>query len=142
MNNLKEIAFRMEVHITYSVCSCCITIQNCVPIWTREKSPPIPIPTFGYLFITYGFNSSLNLWLDIRTNWLYLQFRSLFAANTHLNVTFHLWDMYFQLGDQFLVFFMSLILVFNIREEIMSSQDMEKPELMSKRKSSLFQASI
>lgn len=42
-----------------------------------------------------------------------------------------MWDMYFQLGDQFLVFFMSLILVFNIREEIMSSQDMEKPELIS-----------
>lgn len=42
--------------------------------------------------------------------------------------------MYFQLGDQFLVFFMSLILVFNIREEIMSSQNVEKADLISKFK--------
>ncbi len=39
--------------------------------------------------------------------------------------------MYFQLGDQFLVFFMSLILVFNGREEIMSSVDINKSEIIS-----------
>ena len=40
--------------------------------------------------------------------------------------------MYFQLGDQFLIFFMSLILVFNIRDEIISSNQNDKSELISK----------
>lgn len=39
--------------------------------------------------------------------------------------------MYFQLGDQFLIFFMSLILVFNLRDEIISSTEVEKNELAS-----------
>jgi len=47
-------------------------------------------------------------------------------------VTLSILDMYFQLGDQFLIFFMSLILVFNMRDEIMAASAMEKSELLSK----------
>ena len=60
-------------------------------------------------------------------------FRSLFSAILSVKVTLSLWDVYFQLGDQFLVFFMSLILVFNLKEEIMNSgPDVDKNELISK----------
>ncbi|RNA27526.1 TBC1 domain family member 23 [Brachionus plicatilis] len=62
-------------------------------------------------------------------SYAHIWFRSLFAANSNLKVILNLWDMYFQLGDQFLIFFMSLILVFNLRDEIMASTDMEKAEL-------------
>jgi hypothetical protein len=59
-------------------------------------------------------------------------FRSLFAASAPPEVTLHLWDIYFQLGDQFLVFFMSLILLYNMREEILvNSADKDKLELTS-----------
>lgn len=56
-------------------------------------------------------------------------FRSLFASKASVKVTLNIWDMYFQLGDQFLIFFMSLILVFNGREETMSSNNVGKSEL-------------
>lgn len=54
-------------------------------------------------------------------SYAHLWFRSLFASKTNVEVTLTIWDMYFQLGDQFLIFFMSLILVFNIRDEIMEA---------------------
>ncbi|CAF1021102.1 unnamed protein product [Brachionus calyciflorus] len=62
-------------------------------------------------------------------SYAHLWFRSLFAANSNLQVILNLWDMYFQLGDQFLIFFMSLILLFNIRDEIMAAGDMDRAEL-------------
>lgn len=65
-------------------------------------------------------------------NFAFFQFRSLFAARTNVDVTLSILDMYFQLGDQFLIFFMSLILVFNMRDEIMAASDMDKSELLSK----------
>jgi hypothetical protein len=56
----------------------------------------------------------------------------LFAAVAKPAVTLHLWDIYFQLGDQFLIFFMSLILIYNMREEILvNSADKDKQELTS-----------
>lgn len=58
-------------------------------------------------------------------------FRSLFSSKTSVNVTLAIWDMYFQLGDQFLIFFMSLILVFNMREDIMVDNDFDKKEILS-----------
>lgn len=61
-------------------------------------------------------------------SYAHLWFRSLFSANTDLKVVLNLWDIYFQLGDQFLVFFMSLILVFNSKEAILESADLEKAD--------------
>jgi len=63
-------------------------------------------------------------------SYAHLWFRSLFAVKTNIKVTLTIWDMYFQLGDQFLIFFMSLILVFNIKEDIMSSNDIEKVDII------------
>lgn len=63
-------------------------------------------------------------------SYAHLWFRSLFGAKTSVKVTLAIWDMYFQLGDQFLIFFMSLILVFNMKEDIMSSADTDKTELL------------
>lgn len=65
-------------------------------------------------------------------SYAHLWFRSLFSSKTSDEVTLAIWDMYFQLGDQFLIFFMSLILVFNMREDIMNSNETEKAELLSK----------
>ena len=37
----------------------------------------------------------------------------MFAGNCNLKVILHVWDVYFQLGDQFLIFFLSLVIVIN-----------------------------
>jgi hypothetical protein len=63
-------------------------------------------------------------------SYAHLWFRSLFSANTDLKVVLNLWDIYFQLGDQFLVFFMSLILVFNSKEAILGSVDLDKSDFI------------
>lgn len=63
-------------------------------------------------------------------SYAHLWFRSLFTAKTNVNVTLATWDMYFQLGDQFLIFFMSLILIFNMKEDIMESNTTDKSKLL------------
>lgn len=65
-------------------------------------------------------------------SYAHVWFRSLFAAKIDVNVLLNLWDMYFQLGDQFLIFFMPLILLLNMKDEIMSSNEIDKTELLSK----------
>jgi TBC1 domain family member 23 len=45
----------------------------------------------------------------------HLWVKSLFAASSGLKVVLNLWDVYFQLGDQFLIFFLALVLVINAK---------------------------
>lgn len=47
-------------------------------------------------------------------------FQSLFAATCNMQVIINMWDYYFQQSDPFLIFFLSLIMVINAREQIMS----------------------
>lgn len=49
------------------------------------------------------------------TSW----FQSLFAATCDLPVVINMWDYYFQQADPFFIFFLSLIMVVNAREQIM-----------------------
>ncbi|EFX89462.1 hypothetical protein DAPPUDRAFT_40846, partial [Daphnia pulex] len=53
---------------------------------------------------------------------LYTQkwFLSLFAASSNLQAVLALWDYYFIRGDPFLIFFLSLVLVINAKDEIMA----------------------
>nr|CAG4636901.1 EOG090X03TX [Ceriodaphnia reticulata] len=53
---------------------------------------------------------------------LYTQkwFLSLFAASSNLPAVLALWDYYFIRGDPFLIFFLSLVLVINAKDEIMA----------------------
>lgn len=46
-------------------------------------------------------------------------FQTLFAATCSLPVVLCMWDIYFQQGDPFLVFFLSLVMVVNGREQIL-----------------------
>lgn len=46
-------------------------------------------------------------------------FQSLFAATCGLPVVINMWDYYFQQSDPFFIFFLSLIMVINAREQIM-----------------------
>ncbi|KAL5020397.1 hypothetical protein ScPMuIL_003289 [Solemya velum] len=48
-------------------------------------------------------------------------FRSLFAAVCDLKVILNMWDVYFQQGDQFLVFFMALVILVNARDQLLTS---------------------
>ncbi|XP_044749127.1 TBC1 domain family member 23 [Coccinella septempunctata] len=50
-------------------------------------------------------------------------FQSLFAATCNMQVIINMWDYYFQQSDPFLIFFLSLIMVINAREQIMSLKD-------------------
>uniref|UniRef100_A0A1Y1N1Q6 TBC1 domain family member 23 n=1 Tax=Photinus pyralis TaxID=7054 RepID=A0A1Y1N1Q6_PHOPY len=50
-------------------------------------------------------------------------FQSLFAATCNLPVVINMWDYYFQQSDPFFVFFLSLIMVVNAREQIMQMKN-------------------
>lgn len=47
-------------------------------------------------------------------------FQSLFASTCQLSVVLLIWDLYFQQSDPFLVFFLSLIMLINRRDEIIA----------------------
>lgn len=47
-------------------------------------------------------------------------FQSLFAASCELEVVINIWDYYFQQSDPFFIFFLSVIIIINVRESILS----------------------
>ena len=103
--------------------------ELCAFLDTKKVSPD----SYAHLWVSCKLKLGEKFFLNKLISFIsFLKFRSLFSANTELKVVLSLWDVYFQLGDQFLVFFMSLILVFNFREEIMSAVDQEKADLISK----------
>lgn len=53
-------------------------------------------------------------------------FQSLFAATCTLPVVLSMWDLYFQQADPFFIFFLSLIMVVNAKEQIMKLKDESK----------------
>lgn len=59
-------------------------------------------------------------------NW----FQSLFAATCSLPVVLHMWDLYFQQTDPFLVFFLSLIMLINGRDHILGMRDQSRENII------------
>jgi hypothetical protein len=59
-----------------------------------------------------------------------LWFQSLFAATCQLSVVLLIWDLYFQQSDPFLVFFLSLIMLINRRDEIIAMRKEEKQKIV------------
>ncbi|KAM7314729.1 TBC1 domain family member 23 isoform X3 [Ixodes scapularis] len=57
-------------------------------------------------------------------------FRSLFSSTCDLKVIQAMWDIYLQLSDPFLLFYLSLVLLANTKEEIMSRKDDSKAALI------------
>lgn len=57
-------------------------------------------------------------------------FRSLFAATCGLSVVLSMWDLYFQYSDPFLVFFLSLIIIINGRDQILAMKDESKENIV------------
>lgn len=57
-------------------------------------------------------------------------FQSLFASTCQLSVVLLIWDLYFQQSDPFLVFFLSLIMLVNRRDEIIAMRREEKPTIV------------
>jgi hypothetical protein len=57
-------------------------------------------------------------------------FNSLFASTCTLPVVLAMWDNYFQQSDPFLVFFLSLIILINGREQIMLMRDEPKEKVI------------
>ncbi|CRL00393.1 CLUMA_CG013661, isoform A [Clunio marinus] len=57
-------------------------------------------------------------------------FQSLFASTCQLSVVLLIWDLYFQQSDPFLVFFLSLIMLVNRRDEIISMRREEKTSIV------------
>lgn len=58
-------------------------------------------------------------------------FQSLFAATCTFPVVLGMWDLYFQQTDPFLVFFLSLIMLVNGREQILAMRDQSKENIVS-----------
>ncbi|XP_070505538.1 TBC1 domain family member 23 [Chironomus tepperi] len=57
-------------------------------------------------------------------------FQSLFASTCQLSVVLSIWDLYFQQSDPFLVFFLSLIMLVNRRDEIIGMRKDDKSSLI------------
>ena len=57
-------------------------------------------------------------------------FQSLFASTCQLSVVLLIWDLYFQQSDPFLVFFLSLIMLVNRRDEIIAMRKEEKVSII------------
>lgn len=58
-------------------------------------------------------------------------FQSLFAATCHLEVVINMWDYYFQQSDPFFIFFLSLIMVVNARDQIISMKDESREKIIT-----------
>ncbi|KAG5674994.1 hypothetical protein PVAND_004935 [Polypedilum vanderplanki] len=59
-------------------------------------------------------------------NW----FQTLFASTCQLSVVLLIWDIYFQQSDPFLVFFLSLIMLVNRRDEIIAMRKEDKATII------------
>ena len=57
-------------------------------------------------------------------------FQSLFASTCQLSVVLLIWDLYFQQSDPFLVFFLSLIMLVNRRDEIIAMRREDKASII------------
>ncbi|KAE8750647.1 hypothetical protein FOCC_FOCC002627 [Frankliniella occidentalis] len=57
-------------------------------------------------------------------------FQTLFAANCNLTVVQAMWDVYFQHAEPFYLFFLSLVMVINAKEQIMSLENSSKEVLV------------
>lgn len=57
-------------------------------------------------------------------------FQSLFASTCQLSVVLQIWDLYFQQSDPFLVFFLSLIMLVNRRDEIIGMRKDDKSSII------------
>lgn len=57
-------------------------------------------------------------------------FQSLFASTCQLSVVLLIWDLYFQQSDPFLVFFLSLIMLVNRRDEIIAMRKEDKSTII------------
>lgn len=58
-------------------------------------------------------------------------FQSLFAATCSLEVVINMWDYYFQQSDPFFIFFLSLIMVVNARDQIISMKDESREKIIT-----------
>lgn len=58
-------------------------------------------------------------------------FQSLFAATCNLEVVINMWDYYFQQSDPFFIFFLSLIMVVNARDQIISMKDESRDKIIT-----------
>lgn len=60
-----------------------------------------------------------------------LWFQSLFAATCNLEVVINMWDYYFQQSDPFFVFFLSLIMVVNARDQVLSMKNENRERIIA-----------
>lgn len=58
-------------------------------------------------------------------------FQSLFAATCNLEVVINMWDYYFQQSDPFFIFFLSLIMVVNARDQIISMKNENRDRIIT-----------
>ncbi|XP_076304257.1 TBC1 domain family member 23 [Tachypleus tridentatus] len=62
-------------------------------------------------------------------------FRSLFSATCNLEVTLAIWDIYFQVADRFLILFLSLVILVNAKEQILTMKEEPRHALIELLKS-------
>ncbi|GAU88833.1 hypothetical protein RvY_01458 [Ramazzottius varieornatus] len=62
---------------------------------------------------------------DVCASW----FSSLLATDCTLETTMAVWDIYFQNDDSFLIFFLSLVLLMSVRDQILEKKDDSKLQL-------------
>jgi len=59
-------------------------------------------------------------------------FATLFSSKCDLGVTLNMWDVYLQCADQFLVFFLALVILVNARDQLLIMELASKQEIIDK----------
>ncbi|KAL3885206.1 hypothetical protein ACJMK2_025294 [Sinanodonta woodiana] len=57
-------------------------------------------------------------------------FRELFASVCDLKVILNIWDVYFETGDPFLLFFLALVILVNAREQLLEAENQSKQQIV------------
>lgn len=60
------------------------------------------------------------MWCEVCVGVYGLQFGTLFASSCQLGVTLNMWDVYLQQQDQFLVFFLALVILVNAKYAVLT----------------------
>lgn len=92
--------------------------QLCNFLDTKKVTPDLfAMSWVRKIIIIFFLNPVLKLFHSSRlfTNIGWLQFQALFAASCDLTVVLSIWDLYFQKGDPFFVFYLALVILVNDR---------------------------
>lgn len=114
---LPLLTLKLQKHDTYNLFERIIHLY--IPTGCKKKGTPFHVLR---LLLQYH-DPELCSFLDTKRitpdHYSLLWFKSLFAGICKITVVQNMWDLYFQKADPFFIFFLSLIMIVNVREKLL-----------------------